>query len=271
MKHWLHLFDWFNRARVQDIDGIPAVAVTPDRAREARLYLREHSAFDFEKFRSTLQIDQIMHAPLGDTAECLSAEDLATMVQSHAMESPVMLDSALIDCRVTHIQHCEACFQNITLFQEMEHQSFERAHAKGVKGLPLTCWIEPVGRVEVIGNAEPVLGLVLAMPRDQAWTLDSPADIRARLSCPFETGEVKLYQVDTNRRQKTSWFRPWRPASAVKWTEQGSEEFILGYYRTEQLRELEGVKDQMCGFVTVSQRVGDQELRSTQVIRLERG
>jgi hypothetical protein len=269
MKQWLPLVDWFDRPRTQDTDVIPPIAVTSVRAREARRYLQQHSKFDFERFRSGIEVDRLMRAPLGQTPQCLSADDLASMVQSHALAAPVALAEGLVARGVAHIEACETCFQNIMAYQEMEHRSVEDAMAKGVENLPPVCWIGPVGRVEIIENAEPALGLALTMHRDQAWRLRSAAEMRVRISWPFETEDVTLHPVEL--AAKRSWLAPWRRSRGARVTMKESGDFVQGFYRTDRLEELNRVRDRMCSFVTLSQGLGNEEIRSTQIIRFEKG
>lgn len=158
------LLAWFDRARGADPFEIPPVVVTRKRAREARQYLQEHSGFDFEAFQKNVGVEQLLREPLGETQECLSAEDIAGVVHSHLLESPETLDVLLIARVVRHVEDCETCFHNIEIYQEMERRSLARASMKGVENLPAACWIDAVGRVEMIGPGEPMLGLSLMMP-----------------------------------------------------------------------------------------------------------
>jgi hypothetical protein len=264
-KHWLRLFDWFDRPRARGAHGVPPIAVTPARAREARRYLQEHSGFDFEKFRRSVHVDQLMQEPLGETAECLSAEELATVVQSRMVESPAMLDRGLIARGVWHIASCDACFQNIAVYQEIERQGLKRAVESNIEELSPSFWIDPIGRVEVIGDAAPILALGLTMHRDQASRFSSGA-MKVRVSCPFETRDIELHLVP---EQDKRWFILSRSRRASG--QKVSKDFIHGYYCTEPLVDLGQLKDHVCSFVSVSQQVGGAELHSTQMIRLQRG
>jgi hypothetical protein len=232
--------------------------VTKERAREARLFLQKHSGFEFEIFRRNIEVERLICKPLGDTVECLSAEDIANVIRSHMQEAPETLDPALIGRAVSHIESCATCFDNISAYQQMECRSLEGALALDTEAFPPLLWIGPVGRVEVIEGSNPSLGLWVAMNRSGALKHDLRRPARVRVSCPFETKEVPLHHV------KWTWMSAKRPRAR-------SRRMIEAYYRTDRLAELEHVKDQTCSFVSISQQVGEKELHSTRVIRIEKG
>jgi hypothetical protein len=268
-RHWSQLLEWFDRPQMDDASGIPPVVVTRERARQARLYLEKHSGFDFEKFRESIQVDKLIHEPLGETPACLSAEALAEVVQSHMLESPATLDARLIAGAVSHIQNCEACFENIALYQEMEQRSLERALARDIEDLPAPVWIGPVGRVEFVGG--PNAYLRLAMRYQQVQRPDLLGAMKARVLYPFDTGDVSLHQIEPFVEKAKSRLIPWPRITRRKLKEPGPEGFIEGHYCTDYPIEVERVRDQMCSFVSISQEIGSKEFHSTRIVRLEIG
>lgn len=252
-KHRSSLLSWFDREQPSDTPDIPPVLVTRERAREARLYLREHSAFEYEKFRQEIEVDSLICDPLGETSECLSAEDLSSLIRSHMQEPPEALDVELIAHAVSHIQNCQTCFENVAAYQEMECRTLESVLTRQIQAVPSLLWIGPIGRVEVVEGAEPSLGLWVATHDIPERDLTVP--MTARFSCPFETREIPLHQVEcTSESERRGVPR--------------AQQLIKAYYQTARLAELQQVKDNACGFVTVSQQVGVKELHSTRVIRM---
>jgi hypothetical protein len=262
------LLAWFDRVRGADPFDIPPVVVTRKRAREARQYLREHSGFDFEAFEKNAGVEQLLHEPLGETAECLSAEDIAGVVHSHLLESPETLDALLIARVVSHVEDCETCFQNIEIYQEMERRSLARASMKGVENLPAARWIDAVGRVEMIGRGEPMLGLSLMMPRHSAG-VESISAMKCRVSFPFQTEEMMLYPVEGTVQTKMS-ILPKRIAEWMRSIKEPPEGLVRNHYRTDRFIGLEKAENVTCGFLSVSQEIGGEEIYSTRIVRLEK-
>src|SRR5216683_4422515 len=262
------LLAWFDRAQGSDPFDIPPIVVTRERARKARQYLQEHSGFDFEAFEKNVGVEQLLQEPLGETAECLSAEDIAGVVRSHMLESPATLDVRMVARVVSHVEDCETCFENIAIYQEMERRSLARAFTKGVENLPAALWIDPIGRVEVRGRAKPMLGLSVTMHRHQAM-VESLSAMKVRVSFPFQTSEVTLHRVEGAvqgerlilRKRLTEWVR------SIKEPVEG---LIRSYYRTDRLVGLKQAKNMTCGFISVSQEIGGEEVYSTQIVRLDK-
>jgi hypothetical protein len=269
------LLAWFDRAREADLFDIPPIVVTRERAREARRYLQEHSGFDFEAFEKNVGVEQLLQEPLGETPECLSAEEIAGVVRSHMLESPAALNVQMVARVVSHVEHCEMCFDNIAVYQEMERLSLARAFTKGVENLPVALWIDPIGRVEVSGGTKPMLGLSVTMHRHHQAMVEPLSAMKVRVSFPFRTSEVTLHRAEggvqedwSNLRERLAeWTR------FTKWTrsiKEPSEELIRSYYRTNRLIGPKQAKNMTCGFVSVSQEIGGEEVYSTQVVRLEK-
>ena len=262
------LFAWFDRARGADPFDIPPIVVTRERARKARQYLQEHSGFDFEAFDQNVGVKQLLQEPLGERDECLSAEDIAGVVRSHMLESPETLDVDVVARVVMHVENCETCFENIAIYQEMERRSLARAYTQGVENLPGALWIDPIGRVEVRGRAKPMLDLSVTMHRHPAMD-ESSGPMKVRLSYPFQTSEVTLHRIEgvaqgerlTLRKRLPEW------AKSIKKPAQG---LIRSYYRTDRLVGLRQAKDMRCGFISISQEIGGEEVYSTQIVRLEK-
>jgi hypothetical protein len=250
------LLGWFDRSREED-SGIPAF-VTREDARNARLYLQDHSGFDFARFEEGIQVEKLLSRPLGETAECLSADDIAELVGSDVAEASMVFDSGLAARAIRHSQNCDACFDNIALYQELKNRSIERAIDNKVEDLAPALSIGSVGRLEAAANGAR-LGLAVTMYCD-ASDFNGMGIMQAQILGPFDAKDVTLHRVEPRRKKR------WFGASVRK----SPARLFQGYYRTDSLTELDQVRDDVCGFISISQDIGGREVHSRRVIRLQR-
>jgi hypothetical protein len=263
---YLNLFKWFDRPEDgNDVDDVPPI-ITRERARKARLYLNEHSGFDFERFRRTIQVDQLLNEPLGGTSECLSAEDIASLVGSRSTST---LDYNLVARAVSHSATCSECFDNIALYQQLENWSVTRATYMPVRELLPSLSIGEIGLVDASRASNPSLGLAVIAYGARASELDAWGTLCAEIAGPFEAKEVPLHRVaapeGSSLLDSTQFgFRqaPWKEGEGL----------IQGYYRTGHSVALGQLNNQMCSYVSISKEIGGRkEVLGSRVIRLERG
>lgn len=252
------LLGWFDRPREEDV-GIPTF-VTRAEARNARRFLQEHSGFDFERFDESIQVEKLLNKPLGETSECLSAEEIDELVGSD--RSSADLNTTLVARAIKHSQHCDTCFNNLALYQELKSKSAVRAIENDIKGLAPFLSIGSVGRVEAMASGEPCLALTLTMYCD-ALDFSGLDTIRARVLGPSNTFEkdVTLHRVE-----------PWHKKlpgvdAALTSMRKSSARSFKGYYRTDPLAGLDQVQNNACGFVSIAQDIGGKGVLSRGVIR----
>src|SRR5947209_4855832 len=133
MKYADRLFGWFDRSRQKD-SGIPSFVTRGD-ANNARLYLQKHSGFDFARFEEGIQVEKLLNESLGETPDCLSADEIAELVEPRVAEAFAAVDTRLAARAIGHSQNCDACFDNISLYQELKNRSIESAIENKVEDL----------------------------------------------------------------------------------------------------------------------------------------
>ena len=258
MKNLDRLFGWFDRSRDAE-SGVPSY-VTREDLRKARLYLQEHSGFDFEEFEKDIQVEKLLNTPLGDTAECLSADEIAILVGSDA--SVGMINPYLIDRAIRHSEVCDTCFDNIALYQELKNKSIERAIGKNVEDLAPLLSIDAVGRVRAAANVGPYLGLAVTC-YGAASDFREMDTLHAQIVGPFDEKDVTLHRVEpSDKAQSSGGFFHMRSSSAAR--------SFHGYYCTNALTGLGQLRDNACTFVSISQDIGGKKVLSRRVVRLER-
>jgi hypothetical protein len=257
------LFGWFDRGGGQEEDmGIPSIVTRAD-ARNARRYLQEHSGFDFEKFDESIQVEELLNKPLGETTECLSAEEIAELVGSDGTAAVAAVFSTGLAARaITHSQHCDTCFENIELYQELKNRSVERAIEEDVEELTPLVSIGSVGRVEAVVNGDPRLRLALTMYCD-ALDFSGMGTMRACILGPFDTDakDVAIHRVVPWHKR---WFGVDAPFASMR---KSSFKPIKGYYLTDPLVGFGQMQNNACGFVSIAQDIGGKEIISRGMIR----
>ena len=236
--------------------------MTREDARNAQLYLQKHSGFDFEKFEEGIEVEKLLNKPLGETAECLSADEIAELVGYGVSGASAVVDARLVARAISHSEVCDTCFDNITLYQELKNRSVERALDKEVEDLTPVLSIGSVGRVEAVANVGPCLGLALTMYGD-ASDFSGMGTMQARIVGSFDAKDVTLHRVEP-------WHKRWLGLDTHLAIRKSSARLFQGYYRTDTLTGLDQVRDNACSFVTISQDVGGKGVFSRRVIRLER-
>jgi hypothetical protein len=255
------LLNWFDRSREEEDAYIPSI-VTSEQARSARIYLEKHSGFDFESFEKSLEVRKILEEPLGPSFECLSAEAVAALVESGATEGMAMYGagvSALAERTVTHSEVCQACFDNIALYIELKRASLTRAMEKDVPNLPPSLLIGSEGRLEQTDLGNRRLGLSLTMCCD-ASVFNAMDTVRAEIwGNTFDKKEVVLRRVEPKHSRWLSF--------GFSGSDQTRHMFDA-YYCTEPLSDLDQVRANACGFVSIEEKIGDNPLMCSRVIRL---
>jgi hypothetical protein len=263
LRGWLNrsreLVGWFDRSQ-EEYSGIPRF-VTREHANKARLYLREHSGFDFESFEKGISVEKLLNEPLGETAECLSAEDIAKLIGSDVWRLSAVFDSDLVARAVKHSAICETCFDNMALYEELKNASLDRAMVKEVRDLTPSLSIGSVGLVEVAPSGNRYLGLELTM-RCDALDFDAMDTVQALIVGPFDVKDVVLHRVgpwDKGLVDKDAHLNPMgRP----------SESLFNCHYRTDSLVGLDQVSNRTCSFVSISREISGKEVLSRRVIRV---
>jgi hypothetical protein len=257
------LLNWFDRSREEEDASIPSM-VTNEQALHARMYLEKHSGFDFESFEKSLETREILEEPLGPTSECLNAEDIAMLVESGAVESSAMHSvSALAERAVTHSETCQACFDNIALYIELKRCSLERAMEKDVHTLPPSVLIGSVGHIKPAGIGSRRLGLSLTMCCD-ASVFDAMDTVRAQIwGKTFDKKEVVLHRVES---KNAKWLKAIGPFDLLGSRHSGH--IFDAYYCTESLNDLDQVRTDACGFISIDEKIGGSPVLSGRVIRM---
>jgi hypothetical protein len=253
------LVGWFDRSQ-GEYSGIPRL-VTREHAKNARLFLREHSGFDFESFEKGISVEKLLNEPLGETAECLTAEDIAKLIGSDVSRLSAVFDSDLVERAVKHSAVCETCFNNMALYEELKNTSLDRAMAKEVRDLTPSLSIGSVGLVEVAPSGNRCLGLELTM-RCDASDFDAMDTVRALIVGPFDVKDVVLHRVgpwDKGLVDKGVHFNPLRRPSAS---------LFNCHYQSDALVGLDQVSNSTCSFVSISQEISGREVLSRRVIRV---
>jgi hypothetical protein len=253
------LVGWFDRSK-EEYSGIPRL-VTREHANNARLYLREHSGFDFESFERAISVEKMLNEPLGETAECLSAEDIAKLIGSDVSRLSAVFDADLVARAVNHSAICETCFNNMALYEDLKNTSLDRAVVEKVQGLTPSLTIGSVGLLEVAPSGNRCLGLELTM-RCDASDFDAMDTVQAQIVGPFDTKDVVLHRVGPwNKRilDKDAHLNP---------TKRSSAPLFYCHYRTDSLVGLDQVSNPTCSFVSISQEISGKEVLSRRVIRV---
>lgn len=258
--------NWFDRSQQEEDAYIPSI-VTNEQARNARMYLEKHSGFDFENFEKNLEVGRILDRPLGPTPECLSAEDIAKLVESGAAEAVVMYKvGALAERAVAHSEVCEACFDNITLYNDLRRRSLERATEECVQDIPPALLIGSIGRIEQAGVGHRRFGLSLTMCCE-ASVFAAMDTVTAQIwGKTFDMKEVVLHRVE-EPKSTHGWVKMIAPLDLLGSRQSGH--IFDAYYCTESLNVLDQVKTNACGFVSIDEKIGESPLLSSRgVIRM---
>src|SRR3954468_2382632 len=85
----------------------PQPSLTDARCAEAKRYLDANIGFDIDEFFGELDVDTLLDEPLGSSAECLSANQIARIVEEHLIPA----------ARQIHLYECKECRMAVETYQ----------------------------------------------------------------------------------------------------------------------------------------------------------